>query len=172
VCILNIKTLTSIKRNIIIIIIIISPFSIPKFPAEFAEFINIFNIKKAGVLPAYSKNKYIINLNGNKPPFGPLYNLLTKELEVLRTYLNAVLAKGWVQRSTSPTGAPVLFIPKKGGGLRLYIDYRGLNKIIIKNKYPFPLITETLNHLISAIYYIKLNLKNAYHRLKIKAGDK
>jgi hypothetical protein len=61
---------------------------------EFIKFVNVFDIERASVLAAYNKNKYTINLDGSKPPFGPLYNLSTKELKVLKTYLNDALAKG------------------------------------------------------------------------------
>ena len=89
----------------------------------------------------------------------------------MRTYLDGALAKGWIRRSTSPAGAPVLFSPKKDGSLRLCVDYRGLNKITIKNRCPLPLISETLDRLVGAAYYTKLDLKDAYHRIRIKAGD-
>lgn len=88
------------------------------------QYADVFDTEKAGVLPAHSKNEHAINLDGNQPPFGPLYNLSTKELEVLRTYLDSSLKKGWIRRSISPAGAPVLFTPKKDGGLRLYVAYR------------------------------------------------
>jgi hypothetical protein len=66
----------------------------PKLSIEFTEFVDVFNIEKTGVLAAYSKNEYAINLDGSESSFEPLYNLSTKELKVLRTYLNDVLAKG------------------------------------------------------------------------------
>jgi hypothetical protein len=65
-----------------------------KLSVEFIEFVNVFDTEKAGVLAAYNKNKYTINLDGSKSPFGPLYNLSIKELKVLKTYLNDALAKG------------------------------------------------------------------------------
>jgi hypothetical protein len=65
-----------------------------KLSAEFAEYIDVFDTEKAGVLLAYNKNKYTINVDRNEPLFGLLYNFSTKELEVLRTYFNTILAKG------------------------------------------------------------------------------
>jgi hypothetical protein len=64
-----------------------------KLPAKFVEYVNVFDIKKAGVLPTHNKNEHTINLNGDEPSFKPLYNLLIKELEVLKTYFNAALTK-------------------------------------------------------------------------------
>jgi hypothetical protein len=115
-----------------------------KLPAEFVEYIDVFDTEKAGVLLTYNKNKHTINLNGNKSFFGPLYNLSAKKLEVLRTYLNAALAKRWIRRSTSPTRALILFSLKKDGSLRLCVNYRGLNKITIKDRYSLSLINKTL----------------------------
>jgi hypothetical protein len=89
----DVVNFTFIKRFIIAIIKIINLIIKLKLPTEFAEFIDVFNTKKAGVLTAHNKNKYTINLNRNKSFFGLLYNLLIKELKILRTYLNITLVK-------------------------------------------------------------------------------
>ena len=68
-----------------------------------------------------------------------------KELKVLREYLRDALVKGWIRESSSPAGVLILFAPKKDGELRLCVDYRGLNKITKKNRYPLPLIGEILD---------------------------
>ena len=68
-------------------------------------------------------------------------------------------------------GSPILLVPKKDRGLRLYVDYRGLNKIIVKNRYPLFLINKTLNRLYGAKIFTKFNLKDAYYRIRIKSGD-
>ena len=115
---------------------------------------------------------YIIDLDSREPPFGPLYNLSAAELEIIRMYIDTSLAKGWIHRSTSPARASVFFTPKKDGKLRLCIDYCGLNKIMIKNHYPLLLINETLDYLVSAAYYIKLDLRDIYYRIQIKKSDK
>ena len=62
-------------------------------------------------------------------------------------------------------------MPKKDGGLRLYVDYRGLNKVIVKNRHPLPLISETLDRLSGAKVFTKLDLKDTYYRIRIKEGD-
>jgi hypothetical protein len=108
---------------------------------------------------------------GKTPPFGPLYPLSTKELEVLRTYLLDAQAKGWIGRSSSPAEASILFVPKKGEILRLCVNYRGLNRIIRKKRATLPLINEIFDRLTLAKIYSKLNLKNAYHRIRIREGD-
>ena len=107
----------------------------------------------------------------SEPPYGPIYNLSEKELKVLREYLRDALAKGWIRESSSHAGAPILFAPKKDGELRLCVDYRGLNKITKKNRYPLPLIGEILDRLSKAKVYTKLDLRNAYHRIRIREGD-
>jgi hypothetical protein len=105
------------------------------------------------------------------PPQLGLYNLSQRELQVLREYLDAALKKGWIRASKSPSAAPILFVLKKDGGDRLCVDYRGLNKVTIKNRYPLPLISELLDRLGHAKVFTKLDLRDAYHRLRIKEGD-
>jgi len=106
------------------------------------------------------------------PPRVPIYNLSNIELEELRRYLDDALKKGWIQPSTSEAGAGVLFVPKKDGSLRLCVDYRGLNKITRKNRYPLPLINEILDRLSGSTYFTKLDLKDAYYRIAIKPEDR
>ncbi len=73
------------------------------------------------------------------------------------------MERGWIRPSTSPAGAPVLFVPKKDGSLHFFIDYRGLNVITKKNWYLRPLIGETLDRLLGAQYFTKLDICDAYH---------
>jgi hypothetical protein len=100
-----------------------------------------------------------------------LYTLSQKELEALREYIDENLKKGFIRRSESPAGAPVLFVPKKDGVLRLCVDYRALNSITIKNRCPLPLISETLDRLRTAKYFTKLDLKGAYNLVRVASGD-
>jgi hypothetical protein len=85
------------------------------------------------------------------PLYSPLYNLLELQLEALQEYLANALRKKWIRPFISLIRAPILFILKKDRGLRLCVDYRGLNKIIIKNRHPLPLINKTLDRLIRAV---------------------
>ena len=73
---------------------------------------------------------------------------------------------------TNLAGAPIMFVPKKDGGLRLYVDYRGLNKVTIKNRTPLLLISKTLDRLRHSKRFTKLDLKDTYYRLRIRKGDK
>jgi hypothetical protein len=88
-------------------------------------------------------------VDGKDPivPWGPLYNMSRDELLVLRRTLTDLLDKGFIRVSNSPAAAPVLFVKKPGGGLRFCVDYRGLNKLTKKDRYPLPLIYETLRNI-------------------------
>jgi hypothetical protein len=117
-------------------------------PEEFQDIVRVFLKEAAGILPNHHSMEHKIDLEpGTKPPYGPIYALSEKELEVLREYLETSEEKGWIRRSTSEARAPIMFVPKKGGGLHLCVDYRGLNRITIKNRTPLPLISETLDRL-------------------------
>ena len=121
-------------------------------PAEYSDFSNVFSSDSAAELPEHTGiNDHPINLLDDKqPPYGPIYSLGSVELEILKTYIKANLASGFIRLSKSPAGAPILFIRKKDSSLRLCVDYRGLNNLTIKNRYPLPLIGESLNRLSRA----------------------
>ena len=93
------------------------------------------------------------------------------ELLVLRKTLTELLDKGFIRVSTSLAGAPVLFVHKPGGGLRFCVDYRALNRLTIKDRYPLPLIRETLNNVAKAKWFTKLDVIAAFHKLRIREGD-
>jgi hypothetical protein len=141
-------------------------------PLQYSEYADVFSEQKADTLPGEGSREHPIELiEGATPPYGPIYNLSERELEVLREYLKSSEAKGWIRRSMSPAGAPILFVPKPDGTLRLCVDYRALNKMTVKNRHPLPLIGETLDRLRSAKTFTKLDLRNAYHRIRIRKGD-
>jgi hypothetical protein len=85
--------------------------------------------------------------------------------------LDKYLQRGWIRESKSPAGAPILFAKKKDGTLRLCVDYRGLNAVTIKNRYPLPLIQESLDRLATAVIFSKIDIRDAYHRMRIREGD-
>mgnify|MGYP004677911297 FL=1 len=85
------------------------------------------------------------------------------ELKELKVQLEDLLKKGFVRPSISPWGAPVLFVKKKDGSLRLCIDYRELNRVTIKNKYPLPRIDDLFDQLRGAMVFSKIDLRYGYH---------
>ena len=144
----------------------------PRIPTEYQAFTEVFSKKKVNELPAHGTHNHTINLEGTgDPPFGPLYNLSDNELKVLQDYLADNLAKGFIRALTSPSGAPILFVKKKDGTLRLCVDYRGLNHLTQKNRYPLPLINKALDQLVGMKVYTKLDIQSAYNLIWIKEGD-
>ncbi|KAJ0510834.1 putative nucleotidyltransferase, Ribonuclease H [Helianthus annuus] len=99
------------------------------------------------------------------------YRLAPTEMKELRTQLDDLLAKGFVRPSSSPWGAPILFVKKKDGSMRLCIDYRELNKVTIKNRYPLPRIDDLFDQLQGASYFSKIDLRSGYHQLKVRDED-
>src|SRR5437667_4106919 len=93
------------------------------------------------------------------------------KLKALEDYINDTLTKGWIRESKSPAGVPVLFIPRKSGELRFYVDYRGLNALTIKNHYPLPLINKLFDRFNGFIVFSKIDIRNAYHRIWIREGN-
>ena len=93
------------------------------------------------------------------------------ELAEMKTYLKANLANGFIRPSKSPAATPVMFVPRPDGKLRLVVDYRGLNKVTVKNRFPLPLILEMLDRLHLAKVFTKIDLRNAYHQVRVREGD-
>ncbi|KAM0999125.1 hypothetical protein FF1_005867 [Malus domestica] len=123
-------------------------------------------------LPPRREVDHAIELEpGAKLPSKLPYRISPPELEELRKQLNELLNAGYIQPSKSSYGAPVLFQRKKEGSLRLCIDYRALNKITIKNKYPLPLIADLFDQLGEARYFTKLDLRSGYYQVRIAPGD-
>ena len=95
-----------------------------------------------------------------------------EELQTLRTWLDENLAKGFIRPSSSHDTSPVLFVKKLGGGLRLCMDYCALNEVLVKDRYPLPLIKETLNNLEGMKYFTKIDIISAFNNVRIKEGYK
>ena len=93
------------------------------------------------------------------------------ELEEANKQIESMLEHGVIQPSDSPYGAPVLFVPKKDGSLRLCIDYHWLNKETVKNKYPLPLLKELFDRLGSAQVFNKIDIWSGYWQMLVKPGD-
>ena len=109
--------------------------------------------------------------DGAKPVYGPIYNLSELELKVLKTYLAEKMKAGFIRPSTSPFGSPVLFVKKADGSLRLCVDYRALNRVTVKNRYPLPLMTEIMDRLKGATEFTRLDIRDAFNRMRIAEGD-
>ncbi|KAH0716656.1 hypothetical protein KY290_012918 [Solanum tuberosum] len=101
----------------------------------------------------------------------PPYRIALAELKELKKKLKDLLDKGFIQPSVSPWGAPILFIQHKDGSLRMCIDYRQLNKVTIKNKYPLPRIDDLVDQLQGANYFSKIDLRLGYHQLRVRGVD-
>ena len=87
------------------------------------------------------------------------------ELQVLKKYLKENLSNGFIWASFLPVASLVLFVKKPGEGLQFCVNYRGLNALIVKNKYPLPLIRKTLDRLCKAVYFIKLDIVAAFNKI-------
>jgi hypothetical protein len=99
------------------------------------------------------------------------YSMPPAELAELKKQLQELLDKGFIRPSTSPWGCPTLFVKKKDESLRLCVDYRPLNAVTIKNKYPLPCIDVLLDQLVGAKVFSKIDLRSGYHQIKIRASD-
>ena len=93
------------------------------------------------------------------------------ELQELKDQLKDLLRKGFIRPSMYPWGAPVLFVHKKYGSLRMCIDCRQLNKVTIKNKYPLPRIDDLFDQLQGARCFSKIDLRSGYHKVRVKHKD-
>ena len=141
-------------------------------PQEYLDFADVFSAVRAEELPPHRPYDHAMELeNGRTPPCGPTYSISPREREALREYLEENLRKGFIRPSNSPAGAPILFAKKKDGSLRLCVDYRGLNKITRKNRYPLPRINDLLDQLRNARVFTKLDLRAGYYNVRIAPGD-
>lgn len=141
-------------------------------PPDYHDFLKLFLKKSADRLPPRRYVDHAIELEeGTKPPFGPLYNMSELELKALREYLEENLSKGFIRASKSSAASPVLFVKKPDGTLRFCVDYRGLNTITKKNRYPLPRIDETLSRLGKAKFFTRLDLRSAFNLIRIREGD-
>jgi hypothetical protein len=125
----------------------------------------------AGLPPDRAVNHDINLVPGSAPATAPLRRYSDAEQEEIAKQIQELIEKGFIQPSTSPFGAPVLFVRKKDGTLRMCIDYRRLNSITIKNAYPLPRIDDLLDQLHGAQYFSSIDLRSGYHQVRIAPGD-
>ncbi|KAL0544185.1 hypothetical protein IC582_019298 [Cucumis melo] len=123
-------------------------------------------------LPPHREVEFAIKLEpGTVPISRAPYRMAPAELKELKVQLQELLDKGFIRPSVSPWGAPVLFVKKKDGSMRLCIDYRELNKVTVKNRYPLPRIDDLFDQLQGATVFSKIDLRSGYHQLRIKDED-
>ena len=152
---------------------------IERLPSHYRQWLQLFNREQANKLPPHREGiDHRIEIsekdehgNTRQPPHGPLFSMSRDELLVLRKTLQELLDKNFIRISNSPAAAPVLFAKKPGGGLRFCTDYRGLNAITRKDRYPLPLINETLERIGHARWFTKLDVIAAFHKIRIAEGQ-
>ena len=141
-------------------------------PKEYHDYANVFSKSKADMLAPHHPYDLQINLEeGASPPVGAVYSLSQSKLSALRRFLDEHVRIGFIQQSSSPHGAPVLFIHKKDGLLRLCVDFRGLNRISKKDCYPLPIISNLLSTAGKARIYTTIDLHHTYHLVCIADRD-
>jgi hypothetical protein len=105
------------------------------------------------------------------PIYKTLFRMTTPKLAQLKEHIKELLEKGFICPSSSPWGAPMIFVPKKDGTQRLCVDYCALNEVTIKNKYPLPRIDDLFDQLCGACVFSKIALRSGYHQLKVRECD-
>ncbi|KAK8934918.1 hypothetical protein KSP39_PZI014856 [Platanthera zijinensis] len=136
-----------------------------------SEFADVFPKDLPGLPPQREIDFSIELVPGAKPVARSPYRVAPKEMAELKVQLQELLEQGYIRPSMSPWSAHVLFVKKKDGSLRLCIDYRELNKLTEKNKYPIPRIDDLFDQLAGSTVYSKLDLKSGYYQLRIREGD-
>ncbi|KAK3520990.1 hypothetical protein QTP86_002387, partial [Hemibagrus guttatus] len=143
-----------------------------QIPACYAPFSDVFCPKRASKLPPHRPWDCAIDLLPGEPvPRGRIYPLSIPEEKAMEEYIKEALEQGYIRPSTSPAASSFFFVAKKDGGLRPCIDYRALNRITVKFRYPLPLVPAALEHLRGATLFTKLDLRSAYNLIRIREGD-
>ena len=136
------------------------------------EYENCFADSLPNELPPPRPEDHTISLiPGSSPPNQPPYRVSLMQQEEILKQVNELLEKGLIRPSTSPYCSPVLLVQKKDGTFRMCIDYRSLNKITIKNRFPIPRIDDILDKLQGASIFSRIDLKSGYHQIRIAPED-
>ncbi|GKE05979.1 putative reverse transcriptase domain-containing protein, partial [Tanacetum coccineum] len=134
-------------------------------------FPKVFSEDLSGLPPAPPVEFQIDLIPGATPVARALYRLAPSEMKELSEQLQELSDKGFIRPSSSPWGAPVLFVKKKDGSFRMCIDYRELNKLTVKNRYPLPRIDDLFDQLQGSSIYSKIDLRSGYHQLRVREQD-
>jgi len=141
-------------------------------PEEYHEYTDVFSKSKAETLAPHCPYDLQIDLEKNShPPIGTIYSLSKFEQEILKEFIDENLTNGFIHSTSLPYRAPVLFIKKKDRSLQLCVDFRGLNRITKKDRYLLSLISNLLDSPHKARIYTKIDLRHAYHLVRIAEGD-
>jgi hypothetical protein len=133
-----------------------------------SEFPDVFPEDLPGMPPDRDIEFSIELIPGTAPISKRPYRMDVRDLAELKKQIEKLLSKGFIRPSSSPWGAPTLFVDKKDGSRRLCVDYRSLNVITIKNKYPLPHIEDLFDQMRGAKVFFKIDLRSGYHQLKIR----
>eukprot|EP00253_Pinus_taeda_P003939 PITA_03939 len=144
--------------------------SLGQYPV-LAEFPDVFPKELPGLPPVRELDLTIELKLGTQPISKTPYRMTTPELQELQIQLKELLDIGHIRPSTSPWGAPVIFVKKKDGSLRLCIDYRDLNRATVNNQYPMPRIDDLFDQMKGATVFSKIDLQSGYHQLRISEND-
>ncbi|KAJ9565014.1 LOW QUALITY PROTEIN: hypothetical protein OSB04_000980 [Centaurea solstitialis] len=136
-----------------------------------SEYPDVFPDDLPGVPPKRQVEFRIDLVPGAAPIAKAPYRLAPPEMQELSKQLEELLDKGFIRPSTSPWGSPILFVKKKDGSMRMCIDYRELNKLTVKNRYPLPRIDDLFDQLQGAAWFSKIDLRSGYHQLKVREED-
>jgi hypothetical protein len=135
------------------------------------EYLNVFSEELPG-LPRNRDIEFVIDLAPGTAPIAKRpYRMTTPELKELKRQLSELEQKGYVRPSSSTWAAPALFVEKKDKSQRLFIDYRALNEVTVKNKYPLPRIDDLFDQLGRVKYFSKIDLRSGYYQLRIRSED-
>ena len=141
-------------------------------PVQYHSFLDIFSKEKGESLPTRQSHDLRIELRPDvDPPFGGIYRLAAPEQKTLRDYIDDMLAKGLIWESSSRAASHVLFVPKADGPVRLCVDCRKLNNMTVPDRYPLPSADMLFDQLSHAKIFTKLDLRSAYHRIRVAEGD-
>ncbi|GJW87343.1 putative reverse transcriptase domain-containing protein [Tanacetum coccineum] len=135
------------------------------------EFPDVFPEDLPGIPPVRQVEFQIDLIPGAAPVARTPYRLAPSEMQELSNQLQELTDRGFIRPSTSPWGAPILFVKKKDGSFRMCIDYRELNKLTIKNRYPLPRIDDLFDQLQGSSVYSKIDLRSGYHQLRVREED-
>lgn len=150
----------------------IETINLDSIPPQYYDLAPVFSKSRALSLPPHRPYDCAIELLKDATlPSSRLYNLSRPEQAAMESYIRESLDAGIIRSSSSPVGAEFFFIEKKDGSLRPCIDFRGLNAITVKNSYPLPLLNSAFTPLQGATIFTKLDLRSAYHLVRIREGD-